>query len=341
MSRKIFIVSPAWLGDLIMSQSLYISLKKLDKNCHITLYAPSYLHTIIKRMPQVDAIYENPFGHGQLRLKDRFIQGRQFAKEHFDEAFILANSIKSALVPFFANIPKRTAFIGENRYILLNNYRTNKEDYPRMVERYVALAYDKTVCKNADFLKDKITYPHLQAQAQESLLSKFNLDPHKKYLAIGCGANYGPAKLWPTQYFAKVCDFWLEQGGAVLLFGSQKDQNIVNEIKSKLVQTSPYFYNIAGLTNLEEALDLLSMCKAAVCNDSGLMHIVAALNIPQVAIFGSTSTKYTPPLSDKALCLESSQNCHPCFKRTCKFDTYACLHELKPLAAINYIKNYI
>lgn len=341
MPRKIFIVSPAWLGDLIMSQSLYISLKELYQDCHIALYAPKYLHSIIKRMPQIDIIYENPFEHGQLRLKDRFTQGRMLAKEHFDEAFILANSIKSALVPFFAGISKRTAFIGENRYILLNNYRTNKEDYPRMVERYVALAYDKEVCTNANFLKDKITYPHLQAQAGDELYTKFKLTRQKKYLAIGCGANFGPAKLWPTTYFAQVCDFWLAQGGAVLLFGSKKDQSIVNEIKQNLKYQSTDFYDIAGQTNLEEALDLLSMCSAAVCNDSGLMHIVAALDIPQVAIFGSTSTQYTPPLSTKALCLESTQKCHPCFKRTCKFNSYACLHELKPIDAINYLKDFI
>lgn len=339
--KKILIISPSWLGDLIMSQSLYKSLKKQAPDCEITLYAPKFLHPIISRMPEVSHIIENPFGHGQLRLKDRYLEGKKLQSYHFNEAIILANSIKSALVPFFAKIEKRTGFIGENRYLLLNNIRKNKEDFPRMVERYVALAYSKQEVQTKDDLQGKIDYPSLKASANTELLSKFGLNSNSKYLALGCGANYGPAKLWPTEYFAQVCDFWIEHGGSILAFGSTKDKKIVEDIKQKLKVPNTNFLDIAGQTNLTEALDILSICKCAICNDSGLMHTVAAVGIPQVTIFGSTSTNYTPPLSDKALMLESTQPCHPCFKRTCQYNTYACLKEILPTRALDYLKQFL
>ena len=341
MPKKILIISPSWLGDLIMSQSLYKTLKERDPGARLTIYAPKFLHPIIQRIPEIDEIMENPFGHGELRLKDRFLEGRKLAVMGFDEAYILANSIKSALVPFFAKIRKRTAFRGESRYVLINDMRTNKQDFPMMVQRYVALAYTKEEVRTGEDLKGKIPFPSLVCRKDEKLAERFGLDGAKSYLALGPGANYGPAKLWPVEYFARVSDFWISNGGEVIACGSAKDGNIVADIRAKLKADPARFHDCSGKTNLLEALDLLAFCRAAVCNDSGLMHTVAACGIPQVTIFGSTSTKYTPPLSDKALMLESDEPCHPCFERTCKYGTYACLKGILPERAIDYIKQFI
>ena len=328
---KILIIAPSWLGDLIMSHSLYQLLKAQDPGAEITLYAPRYQAPIIARMPEVAHFIENPFPHGALHLTQRYAEGKKLRAQNFDLAIVLPNSFKSALPPFFAHIPRRRGFKGESRYVLLNEMRTNKEDFPRMVERYAALAFDKNTIKKASDLPP-IPQPRLQAKAPTpELLARVQVKLDRPLLALGCGANYGPAKLWPVEYFAQVSTRWIEQGGAILALGTKQDLATVKAIGA-LIPTAlqPYFYAIAGQTTLTEALDLAACATAAVCNDSGMMHLIAALDLPQCAIFGSTSTGYTPPLSSRAVCLESHEPCHPCFARTCRYQHYRCLKEITP-----------
>ena len=328
---KILIIAPSWLGDLIMSHALYQILRQQHPDAKITLYAPRYQAPIIARMPEIDRFMENPFGHGSFRLKERIKAGRALRAEHFDRCYVLPNSFKSALVPFFARIPERIGFKGESRYFVLNHLRTNKQDFPRMVERYAALAYSKDQVKSAADLPP-IPNPKLQAHpVSPELLKRLGVKTDRPLLALGCGANYGPAKLWPVEYFAAVSSAGIAAGGAVLGLGTKQDAPTVKAIAGHIDKTArPYFYDTAGQTSLTEALDLAALCQGAVCNDSGMMHTVAALDIPQCAIFGSTSTGYTPPLSDKAVCLEAAVACHPCFKRTCSKGTYECLKSLTP-----------
>lgn len=327
--HKNLIIAPSWLGDIIMSQSLLKILKKQDKDCSIDVYAPAYSIPVLKRMNEVDNIIVNPFSHGEFNFKKRLSEGKILNKNHYDSVYILPNSLKSALIAFFAHIKDRRGFKGESRYFLINNIRTNKEDFPRMVERYVALAFNKNEVKKAKDLP-KFDYPSLNTiPPSQELLIKLNISLDKPLLALGCGANYGPAKLWPVENFAEISNKWIKNGGAVLALGTQKDKETVMAISNHIDPSlKDFFYDIAGETNLTEALDLVGACKAAVCNDSGMMHTVAAANIPQICIFGSTSTAYTPPLSDKAICIESDMPCHPCFKRTCQYGHYKCLKQI-------------
>ncbi len=365
MARRILIVSPAWLGDIIMSQSLLKTLKKQDPDCHITVYAPAYAHVIIERMSEVDEIIENPFAHGTLNLKARYAEGQKLKAMGFDKAYILPNSLKSALPPFFAAIKERIGLKGESRYLLLNKMRKDKNAFKRMTARYVALAYvdDKSVIGDASL--PAFDYPQLQLKPPSpDLLDRLGLNLDRPLLVLGCGANYGPAKLWPAEYFARVSVHFIKQGWTVLAPGSPKDkptteliaqhiQALADADRAKNSNSSTstdgldefdylaHYKDIAGMTSLTEVLDLIGASSAAVCNDSGLMHTVAAANVPQVCIFGSTSTGYTPPLSDIAQCVESTQPCHPCFKRTCKFETYACLKELTPELVIEKLTSVI
>lgn len=341
--HKYLIISPSWLGDIIMSQSLMIALKKLTPECHIDVYAPAYAHPILDRMPEVDGKIVNPFAHGSFALQKRFSEGRKLAKNHYDSVFVLPNSLKSALIAMFAGIRDRRGFKGESRYFILNNMRTNKNDFPRMVERYVALAFDKNEVKTRKDLPD-FSYPKLNLMTPSSqLMTRLGIKPTgRPFLALGCGANYGPAKLWPVEYFAKVCNYWISSGGSVLGLGTAKDLVTVMAIQKEIADENlPFFHAIAGNTSLTEALDLVGICKAAVCNDSGMMHTVAAAGIPQICIFGSTSTGYTPPLSHKAVCLESDEPCHPCFRRTCQYGTYMCLKKISADLVIQNLKQLL
>lgn len=339
---KYLIIAPSWLGDIIMSQTLLGTLKRLNPLCHISVYAPAYAHPILRRMPQVDELLVNPFAHGALRLKQRFEEARRLALGAFDCAIVLPNSLKSALIPYLAGIKDRRGFRGELRYGLLNDLRTNKQIFPRLVERYVSLAYPKAQFHQKEELPE-FDYPALLCQPPaEELLLRLDIKVKIPLLAIGCGANYGPAKLWPARHFAKVCTYWLEQGGGVLAVGTAKDQEAVAAVKELIpASLQERFYAIAGQTKVDEALDLIGICRGAVCNDSGLMHTVAAAGRPQVCIFGSTSTAYTPPLSDQAVCLESTLECHPCFQKRCALGTYACLSGISPEQVLQTVKQWI
>jgi len=340
MAARLLIISPAWLGDIIMSQSLLKVLKNQEPDCFISVYAPAYAHSILERMSEVDEILTNPFAHGALNLKARYAEGVKLREQHFDRAYILPNSFKSALVPFFAHIKERIGLKGESRYIVINRMRSDKKAFARMVNRYVSLAYinDKSVV--GDSTLPAFPYPSLQLQAPtEELLARLHLSLERPLLALGCGANYGPAKLWPVEYFAEVCQHYIKKGWAILGLGTTKDGATVQQIKELVCKShpeaDPFFYDIAGQTSLCEALDLVGVCRAAVCNDSGMMHTVAAAGVPQVCLFGSTATTYTPPLAANARCLESTQPCHPCFARTCRYGTYLCLKELEPERVIS------
>ncbi len=331
LSNKYLIIAPSWLGDLIMSQSLLKELKKQDPNCTIDVYAPKYTMPILDRMEEISGKLINPFDHGTFDLKERFKEGRKLAKNNYDTVIVLPNSLKSALIALFSKVKDRRGFKGESRYFILNNMRCNKNDFPLMVQRYVALAFDKNIVKTAKDLPE-FSYPKLTVnKPDEEKLKELGLDFSRPALVLGCGANYGPAKLWPVEYFAKISSLWIKQGGSVIGLGSKKDIPTVQQIFSNIEdEYKPFFTDIAGKTNLTEALDIVGQCTAAVCNDSGLMHTVAAADIPQVCIFGSTSTNYTPPLSDKAICVESDEPCHPCFNRTCKYGHYNCLKKIAP-----------
>ncbi len=321
-----------------MAQSLFKELKKAHEDAFLCVYAPAFMMPVLKRMPEVDDTITNPFSHGEFNLPLRYQEGRKLKKHNFDKAYILPNSFKSALVPFFAGIKERIGFIGESRFLVLNRVRKDKKAFPMMVQRYAALAHLQ--CKNAGGLPS-FDYPSLEVKKPaRKLLERLSLSTDRPFLVLGCGANYGPAKLWPAEYFAKVSSCWIEEyEGAVLGAGTKNDAPTVSEIKSYLPDShKPYFYDIAGKTSIDEALDLIGICKAAICNDSGMMHTVAAVNIPQVCIFGSTSTNYTPPLSNRAVCLESQEPCHPCFARTCKFGTYACLKGITPQMVMQKLK---
>lgn len=301
---KVLIIGPSWVGDMVMSQSLYRTLKKKNPNCHITVLAPDWCRAILSRMAEVDAILAMPIGHGKLELKHRWQIARSLKAQKFDQAIVLPGSLKSALIPWLARIPIRTGWLGEMRFGLLNDYRKlNKPAFPMMVERYVALAFDKNEITKAKDLPEPILWPSLStdSQRQEKLRIHFRLHAEHPTLAICPGAEFGPAKRWPDYHYATLCEKIILQGWQVVIFGSQKDQLIGEQIIQALpTELNSFCLNLAGQTKLEEAVDLMASCHAVVSNDSGLMHVAAALNLPLVALYGPSSPDFTPPLSNKA-----------------------------------------
>lgn len=302
---KIFVVGPSWVGDMMMSQSLYRTLKALHPAATIDVMAPAWCRPLLEKMPEVDNAIPMPLGHGALAIGERRRLGKQLKENGYTHAYVLPNSLKSALVPFFADIPKRTGWRGEMRYGLLNDLRPlNKEAFPLMVERYVALAYDKQKVQKATDLPQPLLWPKLSVTENDiaTTLSQFSLSTQRPAIGFCPGAEFGPAKRWPHYHYAALAQKLItEQGYQIFLLGSQKDKEAGEEIKQTLTPDArEACFNLAGETSLEQAVNLIASCKAVVSNDSGLMHVAAALERPLVALYGPSSPDFTPPLSHKA-----------------------------------------
>lgn len=302
---KIFVVGPSWVGDMMMSQSLYRTLKALHPAATIDVMAPAWCRPLLEKMPEVDNAIPMPLGHGALAIGERRRLGKQLKENGYTHAYVLPNSLKSALVPFFADIPKRTGWRGEMRYGLLNDLRPlDKDAFPLMVERYVALAYDKQKVQKATDLPQPLLWPKLSVTENDiaTTLNQFSLSTQRPAIGFCPGAEFGPAKRWPHYHYAALAQKLItEQGYQIFLFGSQKDKEAGEEIKQTLTpEAREACFNLAGETSLEQAVNLIASCKAVVSNDSGLMHVAAALERPLVALYGPSSPDFTPPLSHKA-----------------------------------------
>lgn len=336
---KILIIGPSWVGDMVMSQCLYTEIKKLHPEAIIDVMAPGWCKPVLERMPEVNQAIEMPLGHGDLNLLARYQLGKILRDDQYDHAYILPNSAKSALVPFFAKIPVRTGWKGEMRYGLLNDLRNNKKAFNLMIERYIALAHPAKNMTGSGCLTN-MPYPKLTIDtvAQKEALNKFGLSSDRVAIGLCPGAEFGPAKRWPEQHFAVTAKTLIEQGHQVWLFGSAKDREVTDKIKNSLpAELQAFCYNLAGNTSLIEAIDLLAACKIVVSNDSGLMHVSAAVGCHIVALYGSTTPSYTPPLAEHVEVLHTDISCRPCFKRECPLGHLKCLTELTPDLVINAI----
>lgn len=321
---KILIIAPAWVGDLVMSQTLFKLLqKKYQGNIVIDVFANKFLHGIVARMPEVSDIIENPFLHKKLNLIKRIKLGWSLRKNQYNEVIILPNSLKSAIVPFFAGVKKRTGFIGESRYILLNNFfKLDKIALPLMIDRFCALGNNGNKVTNIEFPNLKINL-----EAQKKLINKFNLDKDKITIAFCPAAEYGPSKRWPPEYFAKFANLIPENSYQIIILGGPKDNRISSEISAKATRR---VIDLCSKTTLADTIDLLAFAKYTITNDSGLMHIAASVGSKTFAIYGSTSASFTPPLSNNAEIININLECRPCFARTCRFGHYNCLKLITP-----------
>ncbi len=319
------VVGPSWVGDMIMAQSLFIDLKRRDPLCRIDVLAPQWTFPLLDRMPQVSNGVSMPLGHGQLGLMKRFRLGQSLRSSHYDKAIVLPNSWKSALVPFFADIPLRAGFLGELRWGLLNDARKlDKEHLPMTVQRFVALGMDSQSQLPPDY-----PIPNLIVESSRKSIVQAKFSPtlsKKGVLGLCPGAEFGPAKRWPESYFSTIAREKIRQGWSVWVFGSGKDEDVARQI----VENAPGCEDFAGRTSLSDAIDLMSLVDVVVTNDSGLMHVAAALRKNILAIYGSSNPKATPPLNQSAKLMSIDIDCAPCLNRTCKFGHYRCLREISP-----------
>jgi heptosyltransferase-2 len=330
------VIAPQWIGDAVMTEPL---LRRLHaRGERVVVGALPWVAPVYRAMPQVAEVVEFPFAHGGLQLRER----RHLAKQingQFDAAYICPNSLKSALLPFLAGIPRRVGYLGEARVGLLTHRLKNppKGQRPPMVAFYSALSGDTDVAKDC---------PHLQLEPHEvnATLTQLGLT-RDGYYVLAPGAEYGPAKRWPTSHFAALAG---ELDLPVVLLGSGKEADLCLDIERRCQGDGPRastanIVNLAGKTSLTQALSLISATRCLVSNDSGLMHVAAGFGVRQVAIFGSSSPLHTPPLNEQARVLwlkndatyQPPLDCAPCFERVCPLGHTRCLTDISSAMALS------
>jgi len=324
MSRTL-VVAPNWIGDALLAQPLFSRLREARPGERIDALAPPWTAPVLGRMPEIDEVIQVPFNHGELKIAARWRLGRRLKERGFSRAVVLPNSWKSALVPFFAGIPERIGFVGEARYGLLNVvHKLDEKALPLMAERYAKLAEDPSEPPQRPL-------PRVRLRVDEANLiitiGRLGLDRSRPVIALCPGAEYGPAKRWPTRHFAALARQLQARGNAVWLFGSEKDRPVADEI---VALSDDACVNLCGRTNLAAAIDLMSVARCVVSNDSGLMHIAAALGRPIVALYGSSSPTHTPPLSRNARLVTLNVECSPCYQRECPLGHFKCMDDLEP-----------
>jgi len=326
LSPRILVMGPNWVGDMVLAHSLFQVIRQQHADAIIDVAAPAWTLPLLERMPEVSEAIALPFRHGQLALGERIRFGRSLRGRHYDQAILLTNSLKSAVLPFAANIPKRTGFTGEMRYGLLNDIRPlDKSLLPRTVDRFVSLGLEKN-----QPLPAIIPDPHLcadSANIHDTLVRLEKKPPATPVLGLCPGAEYGEAKRWPAEYYAEAARHALDSGWEVWLFGSGKDVPVTTRINDL---TDGRCLDLGGKTSLGEAIDLMSLTDTVVSNDSGLMHVAAALGKKVIAIYGSSDPHHTPPMSSNAVILWLKLDCSPCFERECPLKHLNCLKQLKP-----------
>jgi heptosyltransferase II len=317
--RKLLVVGPSWVGDMVIAQSLYRWLRQRNAGAQIHVLAPPWSLPLLARMPEVTAGIELPLGHGELGFSARRALGRRLRAAAFDRAIVLPRSLKAALVPFFAKIPVRTGFRGEWRYGLINDMRPfDPARLNQTVLRFLALGVAA-----GEPLPLTLPEPALTVDARGLVLERLGLRPNGPIVAMMPGAEYGPAKRWPAEQFGRLAARLVAAGAQVWLLGSTKEAPLGEEIVA--AAGSVRVRNLCGRTSLTDAVDLLAHAAVAVSNDSGLMHVAAAVGTHVVALYGSSSPDFTPPMTPRKTVVYRALPCSPCFARQCPLGHLDCL----------------
>ena len=325
-AQRYLVISPNWIGDAVMAQPLLQLLRAREPGCVIDVLAPSWVAPVWRAMAEVHEVIEAPFRHGALQLRERWRFARALKQRGYAAAYVLPNTLKFALIPWLAGIPRRVGYKGESRYGLINVMHCDDSVAPRpMVSFYAALA---SAPSPQCALPSALPRPHLQVdeRVKAEVLAGLGIGAGKPLVAFAPGAEFGSAKRWPSTHFAELARMIRKEHAQaqIVLLGSSKDGEVCEEICAQ----APMLKNLAGVTRLDQALAVIAAADAVVSNDSGLLHMASALNRPVIALYGPTDPDHAPPFSDVAKSLSLHLSCSPCKQRECPLGHQNCMQQM-------------
>lgn len=339
MPSRVLIISPNWIGDAIMAQPLLQLLRQRYPEVVIDVLAPAWVTPVWQAMPEVNQVHESAFRHGKLQLKDRWLMAKFLRTLNYDQAYVLPNTLKFALIPWLAKIPQRIGYLGESRYGLLNVIHHDDKRRPRPMMAFYAALIDESAENTGDRFETLHPRLHVDANAVDAVKEKLNLRKDNMTIAFAPGAEFGSAKRWPVSHFSALAQRIIQSypGTQIVLLGSNKDNDVCEAIHSNVPDT----VNLAGKTSLQEAIALIAGVDILVTNDSGLMHVASAFDLPVVAIYGSTDYRHTPPFSSRSCIVSLDLECAPCQKRECPLGHHNCMKNLMPLSVYEKVTKII
>jgi heptosyltransferase-2 len=327
---RTLVISPNWIGDAVMAQPLLQLLRRQHPDRPIDVLAPPSVAPVWRAMKEVSEVLETPFRHGPLQLRERWKYGKVLGKRGYVDSYVLPNTLKYALIPWFAGIPKRVGYKGEMRYGLVNQMHHDTVPPLPMVPFYAALASST----------DLVPRPAMQVgrAAIDAVCLRLGIAAARPLVVFAPGAEFGPAKRWPARHFAALAQAIIAQdaGAQIALLGSPKDKAACDEIIE--ITGSANMFNVAGATSLSEAIALIAHASAVVANDSGLLHVASALNRPVIALYGPTDPDHAPPFSDMARSMSLRLECSPCRQRECPLGHQDCMQKMLPASVWHELK---
>lgn len=319
---RTLVISPNWIGDAVMAQPLLQLLRRRHPDRPIDVLAPPSVAPVWRAMPEVAEVLETPFRHGPLQLRERWKYAKVLRQRGYVDSYVLPNTLKYALIPWMAGIPKRVGYKGEMRYGLVNQMHHDTVPPLPMVPFYAALAASP----------DAVPRPAMQVgrDAMDAVCARLGIATSPALVVFAPGAEFGPAKRWPAAHFAALAQAIIAQDASaqIALLGSPKDKAACDEIIA--ITGEANMFNVAGATSLQDAISLIAQARAVVANDSGLLHIASALNRPVIALYGPTDPDHAPPFSDMARSMSLRLACSPCRQRECPLGHQDCMQKLKP-----------
>lgn len=324
---RTLVISPNWIGDAVMAQPLLALLKARHPERPIDVLAPPAVAPVWRAVAEVDTVLETPFRHKALQLKERWRYARLLRARGYADAYVLPNTIKYALIPWLAGIPRRVGYKGEMRYGLLNVLHHDDKPARPMMPFYAALAQAASLPAPRDVARPRLKVP---AERVRETCARHGIDLARKLVVYAPGAEFGRAKRWPPRHFGELARKIVadDPRAQIALLGSPKDRETCDEVAAAAGDAASNMLNLAGATKLDEAAALIAQADAVVTNDSGLMHIASGLNRPLVALYGPTDPRHTPPSSEFAHWIWLHIECAPCQQRECPLGHHNCMEKL-------------
>jgi len=344
--RKILIRGTNWVGDSVISIPAMREIRRLFPKAHIALLVRPWVREIYTSVGFIDEILEYDKQGNHRGLSGFYRLVADLRKRGFDLAILLQNAFEAALIAWCAGIPKRAGYRRDGRGFLLTHACSIDPEVRRVHQAYyylgilssLGLMEDRPWENPSRELSVRIDIGAADRKSARLQLQAGGIHPDQLKVGLNPGAFYGEAKRWLPDRYASVADTLVDQYGArIILFGSASDLPVVEEVAS---QMKAPFLNLAGKTSLGQLMALISECSLLITNDSGPMHLAAALDVPQLAIFGSTSEIATGPLSKSAVIIKNPADCNPCFLRECPTD-FRCMNSISVEQVVAAAKRHL